>query len=173
MSLGILFLDGCKKSVNSIDNTNNDISIDKNYLKALGGDPRGSYTPNSPFVSIFNPQDSLVLNSGNGILQILGSNPDSGSYFLQLTAQVRTKFMSNLYTYVTVSDTANGVWKVNGTNIAFTDNGFTRTVSFSADSKGFYLIYPHLSSFPPMTSLMLGLLDAASADSTVWVFKKN
>jgi len=170
--VGILSLNSCTQSSTDTNNDNN-VALDKTYLNPSGGDPRGDYSPNTPFIFILNPDDSLTVCYGIGSLQMHGSTSDSGDYFLQLTARVRTKRMGDLYTHDTESDTIRGTWKVNGKEISFTDSGFTRTSKYTRDSKGFYLIYQNLSSFPPMSKQLLLLLDGASPDSTVWAFKRN
>ena len=170
--ISVLSLNGCAKSVNGTDTGQDDVALNASYLTASGGDPRGYYSPNSPFVFTKDPVDSLIVNYGEGSLRILGSNSDTGNYSLLLTARIKPNYFTGSYAYFTESDTVNGNWKVRGREISFTDSNFTRACTFSADSRGFYLIYEHLSTFPPMTNHVLRLFGNPNPDSTVWVFKK-
>ena len=125
---------GCKENVNDASNDTN-LVVSKDYLKPLGGDPRGQFIPNSPFAFIFTSDDSLRVSEGEGKLNIEGENSTSGNYELLLTSRIKTKYMSDLYTDYTYSDTVKGIWRVEGVNISFTVNGFTRTSSFSCTSQ--------------------------------------
>ena len=149
-----------------------DFPIDQSYTIPRGGDPRGNYTPHTPFVCYFGPSyDSLTSNTCAGTLWISGASNSSGSFSLSIVSIIGGTVGSN--GRVPQADTTNvfGSWAVYDTMIVFSTSGGSDSVAYTADSKGIYLIDPLFYYYPPVSRLH-HLMDPGVPGTTVWAYKK-
>ena len=166
-------LQACQSTSEPILNQN--LTVDSSYLIAKGGDPRGTFIPNDPFLFTLNPTDSVVISSATGRLEMSGPSNDSGAYRLELTSQLEGRFSGINYTKTKpISDTTDGTWWVLGDTLFVSNGNLTRAVTFSSDSKGLYIIYPVVTATPPIQlGLLLIMGTPGVSDSTIWIFKRQ
>jgi hypothetical protein len=130
---------------------------------STGGDIRGNYAINEPFVSVVSDIQGLTItpmttaNSGTGTMKFEGSSASSGTY-------TQTNLKPNLQGSINLSilganipislselgdafamnvGKTTGTWKVTGNNLSINDG---TPLPYTVDSKGLYLI----SSAPAM-----------------------
>lgn len=158
----------CKDDATSSNNNNNNNNNGNNIPEsefsytASGGDPRGTYTPNTPTASAKLPTPpsgysfamNYTKNTGSGTLTLEGTSATSGTYtktnlVLEVEGAANVKLGSTtVYTYpfpsadykIPFADLPNtGTWKVEGNTLFF--NGSTTGMNFSTTSKGIFLIH--------------------------------
>lgn len=176
--------DATSSSNNNNNNNNNGNNIPESEFSytASGGDPRGTYTPNTPTASTKLPTPptgfsfamNYTKNTGSGTLTLEGTSATSGTYTksnLVLEVEGTAKVMSGstvVFSYpfpttdykVPFADLPNtGTWKVEGTKLYFNDS--TQGMDFSTTSKGIFSITTQeivISSVPYGTAtLSVGL----------------
>jgi hypothetical protein len=158
----------CEDNSTNSKSVKPNLNIDSTYSTPTGGDPRGNYLPNTPFVFYFGIEyDSLVQNTGEGWLNVQGATPDSGNFSYELLTKVGGTIGNNIYAIVPWSENAIGAWKVDNNKIIVTINGVTDTIMFSAKNNALFLIYDRFQTKPfDLFELIPGPIG-----STVWVFK--
>jgi hypothetical protein len=150
-----------------------DILITRELLGASGGDPRGAYVPNAPFVHYFGIlADSLSSTSGSGSLDLRGSSSTSGTFTFGHTPGVGGTIGSIIYAILPVKEMNSGLWGVVGNRMIIQFESRSDTVAFTANAKGLVLIVPYFNSLPPLSVNNVDHPTQSANDSTVWVFKK-
>ena len=153
-----------------------DLIVQDSFLFPKGGDPRGVYAPNSPFVSYFGATEhAIAANSGTGILEIKGFTAKQGFYTVKdLRARIDGFVKDCPFTGVPLPfATHSGTWRVSGTKIIYTAEGLAGedTTLFSGDDLGLYLLEASFTFTPPFLSFP-GNFAPSCSGQTLWVFKK-
>ena len=164
----ILFLYSCNDNSTNSTTEKQNLSIDSSYSIPVGGDPRGNYIPNIPFVFYFgNENSSFVQNSGEGWLKVEGNTATSGDITYDLITKVGGMVGNTTYAVITVNEKVSGIWKVENKNFIVTINNISDTIAFSSKNQALFLIYNRFKSKP------FDLIDPDPGvlGSTVWVFK--
>ena len=159
--LAVFVLSSCKdddKSPTSGNNGNSNIPESEFPVTATGGDPRGTYTPNTPAITLkYTPSsEGLALtttftkNTGSGSITIQGASATAGTYTLNkmtLDIQGKMKLTNNGQVLgeqpffpgdVLDSTKPSGTWKVENGKLIFDndDEGSSYTVT----SKGLFFV---------------------------------
>ena len=160
----LLFIYSC--SNDPLNSENSNFIIDSTYTIARGGDPRGEYIPNTPFVFYFGElSDSLYQNSGNGHLKITGDTSDNGSFSYQAETKVAGTIGNFIYAISPGKDDITGSWKAENSKFIITVNSVVDTAAYSVIDGRFFLIYERFHSKP------FNLLDTGQSGNTIWAFK--
>lgn len=159
--LAVFVLSSCKddaSSPSSGNNGNSNVPESEFPTTAKGGDPRGTYTPNTPAIVLkYNPSsEDLVLtttftkNTGSGSITLQGASATSGTYTLNnmsLDIQGKLKLTRNGQVLgeqpffpgdVLDSTKPTGTWKVENGKLIFEneDEGSSYTIT----SKGLFFV---------------------------------
>jgi hypothetical protein len=164
----ILIIYSCNDNSTNSTAEKPNLNIDSSYSIPIGGDPRGYYIPNTPFVFYFgNENSSFVQNSGEGWLKVEGNTATSGNIFYDILTKVGGTVGNTIYTVMPVSEQVSGIWKVENKNFIVTINNISDTIAFSAKNQAMFLIYNRFKNKP------FNLIDPDPGvlGSTIWVFK--
>ncbi len=158
----LFVLTSCKKN----DNTSGpsgpspasspDISTSNFVQTPDGGDPRGTYAPNSPVFNIFLnsiPNATVIQqytsDTGGGTIKLSGSSSNNGTYTANnLTINVNGKisiYQGKDSTIIPISfpnafGSGSGSWSVIAKGVMVLDNA--DTVQYAVNTKGIFLQYP-------------------------------
>ncbi len=151
----------CKDDESS-PSTSNNIPESEFPATATGGDPRGTYTPNTPAASTKLPPSTAAYsfsmnytkNTGSGTLKLEGTSATSGTYTntnmkFDVVGEVKITAGGMSSSYPFPGDDpeavdpfsgmpANGTWKVEGNTIFFDDDG--EGIDFTVTSKGLFAV---------------------------------
>lgn len=155
--LSFLILNGCKKSDDDPVSPSTGLSANiasENFLQnPTGGDPRGTYYPNQPLMSVFYTAPAGVTfttqfqSTSSGSMKFEGSSATSGTYNssqLSLVASgtitISATGAQNQVIPISLNSTgiANGTWTVIGTGKMLMDE--RDTVNYAVNDKGFFMI---------------------------------
>ena len=171
----------CNKESSTKSQTNpndsDDIMIDNSYLEPKGGDPRGYYATNNPFVMYWG-SGTLMGDEGRGTIVIKGNSAGAGTFQTNnYGASVHLETDSCIMATYPYSNNIKGNWSVDGKYFILTKEGNAEkdTILFTSDSKGFYLISPIFKNGPPFLSFPYNSNDddpTICNDSTIWIFKR-
>ena len=131
----IVVIAACESIVEPPEDVNLKFNIA--YRTPKGGDPRGTYFPNSPFLFTADPTDSLTVAGGAGTLTITGASQDSGEYTLELSSHVSGRISGIIY-YNTKphTDTTYGTWRVINNTLSVTDGNLVEMFRFHPTKRG-------------------------------------
>ena len=147
-----------------------DLEIDSSYLELIGGDPRGCYQPNTPFVYYYGDlPDSLNNNTAEGNFVISGVTADSGEFELNLTISVSGRIGTYIYAYVPFECEISGSWYVDNIYFIAKHGDLTDTVTFTADEQGLYFIEEIFKNRPPIVDRDI---EPNPHGPCIWIYKK-
>ena len=168
----LAFTYGCNStpSGGEQESDNPDITIDSSYLIPQGGDPRGAYKPNTPFVQYFGSlEDSLLSNTASGEFHVSGSTPDSGDFDLRLTINVSGYIGQYIYASLPAEYSIGGTWSADGAHLILRHQGYLDSLAYTSDAKGIYFITQIFSNLPPIIDRGL---DPFPDGPCVWIYKR-
>ncbi len=149
------------------------LTITRQNLNAAGGDPRGSYVPNTPVVRYLGElNESLTSARATGAVVFSGASPSNGTFSSLIATSISGTIGATIFPAFPYSDSTSGTWNASGSSLFLHIHSRTDTLSFTADSNAIYFVMSYFSTRAPITVNLQVHEPLSPDDSTVWAFRR-